>query len=479
VEAEYVPGGQDDADASADRHRDEGGPGTEHDQELADETVQTGQPERGQRDDEEEGGKQRGGRRQALELGTEARAGAALDHADHEEERGDDHTVVDHLDQRPLDPQQVAGEDPEPDEPEVTHRGVGDQALQVGLHQRHEGAVKDADGRQDRQRTAQAVRRIREERQVEAQKAIGAEFRDQTREDDHDRDRRRGICRRQPGVQREDRHLDREGEAEPDEEQLLDADGPQPGRQMPDTGRGMLDQHRPVEAELPGLGEVDRRDRQNRDQHREAADHRIDQEFKGRVDPPPLPPDADQEIKRNQHRPPEDIEKDEIQRQQDAGGRGLEDQQQQDELLEPRHERIDDDDRQQEEQRIEPQQEEAEAVDPQVVADARGGDPSQRFLELQVEIADPLLESTDDRHHQHQRDDGAEHPELLDDASGFPRGQRHQQSTGERDHQGERQPGDTGGQRVPAHPPSLTGRYPRKAATTTTTPIAPPSVQSA
>src|SRR4029077_5157617 len=182
---------------------------------------------------------------------------------------------------------------------------------------------------------------------------------------------------------------------------------------------------------------------------------------------------------RNQHRLPEDIEEDEVERQQDAGGRGLQDQHQKDELLEPWRERIDDDDCNQEEQRVEPQQEEAEAIDPEVIADAQGGNPSQRFLELQLEVADAVLEAADDRQHQHQRDDGAQDAKLLDDAADFAGRQRHQQRPGEGDHQRQRQPGHAARQGVPAHPPSLTGSYPRKAATTSTTPIAPPKVQSA
>ena len=123
-----------------------------------------------------------------------------LDHADDEEERGDDHAVVDHLDQRAFDPEQVAGEDAEADEPEVTHRGVGHQALEVSLDQRHEGAVEDAGCRQHGERRPQTVRRIGEQRQVEAQETVRAELRHQPGKDDHHRDRRGRVGGGQPGV---------------------------------------------------------------------------------------------------------------------------------------------------------------------------------------------------------------------------------------------------------------------------------------
>src|SRR5712691_5908762 len=166
---------------------------------------------------------------------------------------------------------------------------------------------------------------------------------------------------------------------------------------MPDPRRGMLHQDRPVETQLPRLREVDAGDGQDGDQHREAADDGVDQEFERGVDPAALAPDPDQEVERNQHRFPEDIEEDEVERQQNAGGRGLQDEEQEDELLEAGRERGGDDDRDQKEQRIQAQQEEAQAVDTEVIADPQRGNPLTGFLELQVESTHALLESSDQR----------------------------------------------------------------------------------
>src|SRR5712691_2732286 len=113
----------------------------------------------------------------------------------------------------------------------------------------------------------------------------------------------------------------------------------------------MLDEHGPVEAELPRLREVDRGDGKNGDQHGEAAHDGIDQEFERRIDPPTFAPGTDEEVERNQHRLPEDIEENQVERQQDAGGGGLQDEEQQDELLKARRARVGDGDRDQEEQR--------------------------------------------------------------------------------------------------------------------------------
>ena len=77
----------------------------------------------------------------------------------------------------------------------------------------------------------------------------------------------------------------------------------------------MLDEYRPVEARLAGLREGDGDNRQDRDQHGEAPDDRVDQELEGGVNPRALAPDPDQEVEGNEHRLPEDIEEDEIERQ--------------------------------------------------------------------------------------------------------------------------------------------------------------------
>src|SRR3989441_9570164 len=141
----------------------------------------------------------------------------------------------------------------------------------------------------------------------------------------------------------------------------------------------MLNENRPVEAQLAGLREGDRGDGQDSDQHGKAAEDGVDQELEGRIDALALTPDPDQEVEGNQHRLPEDIEEDEIERQQDAGGGGLEDQQQQDELLQPRGGRAGYQDSDQKQQSVQSQEEEAQPIDPEVVADADRRHPWASF----------------------------------------------------------------------------------------------------
>src|SRR5207249_11741978 len=144
----------------------------------------------------------------------------------------------------------------------------------------------------------------------------------------------------------------------------------------------MLDEHRPVETQLAGLREVDGGDRQDRDQHGEATDDGVDQELEGGVDPWALAPDSDQEVQGNQHCFPEDIEEDEIERQQDAGGGSLEDQQQQDELLQSKRSRAVHQDRDQKQQTVQRETAEAQPVAADVVTDAERRYPLTNFPDL-------------------------------------------------------------------------------------------------
>src|SRR5881396_2492296 len=180
----------------------------------------------------------------------------------------------------------------------------------------------------------------------------------------------------------------------------------------------MLDEHGPVEAQLAGLREGDRGNGQDRDQHGKATEDGVDQELEGSVNALALAPDPDQEVEGNQHRLPEHIEEDEIEGQEDAGGGRLQDQQQQDELLQSRRGRARDQDGEQKQQRVQPEEEETQAIDPEVVADADRRHPLASFLELEVKVADALLESADDDQHQRQGDHGSENPDLFDDAPG-------------------------------------------------------------
>jgi hypothetical protein len=60
------------------------------------------------------------------------------------------------------------------------------------------------------------------------------------------------------------------------------------------------------------------------DQHEKAARHRVEDEFHGGVHTARTSPDPDQEVHRNEHDLPEDVEEEEIERGEDPDHSGLE-----------------------------------------------------------------------------------------------------------------------------------------------------------
>ena len=65
------------------------------------------------------------------------------------------------------------------------------------------------------------ARRVRKQRQAEAQNTVGAHLQHDAGQHDGARGRRFHVRVGQPGVQREQRHLDREGDEERQEQQQL------------------------------------------------------------------------------------------------------------------------------------------------------------------------------------------------------------------------------------------------------------------
>ena len=105
-------------------------------------------------------------------------------------------------------------EDAERDETHMADGRIGDQFLHIRLHQRDQRAIDDRDHREDDDVQRPVLRPLREERQIEAEHAVAAHLQHDRRQDDRRRSRRFDVRVRQPGVEREHRHLDREGDEE-------------------------------------------------------------------------------------------------------------------------------------------------------------------------------------------------------------------------------------------------------------------------
>jgi len=284
--------------------------------------------------------------------------------------------VVDHLEQRSLPGHDVEGEEAEHHEAQVGDRGVGHQLLHVDLHPGDEGAVEDADHRERDEQRLRLQARLREERQRETQEAIGAELEEDAGQDHRAAGRRFDVGVGQPGVHREHRHLDGEGQRE--------------RREQPDllVEREAQAQHVAV-GEAPGAvvqaleGPCHPQDG---DQHQQAPRHGEQEELDRRVDPPLAAPDPDQQVHRDQHDLPEDVEEEEVPGQERAEHAGGEQQQRGAErrpvAVDPLP-RAEDDDRHQED--AEHRERHRDAVHRQVVADAVVRDPGDA---LQAEVMD-------------------------------------------------------------------------------------------
>ena len=143
------------------------------------------------------------------------------DHADEEEQGAGGQAVVDHLEHAAGDPLGAEGEEAEHDEGHVDDRRVGDQPLEVLLHDRDDGAVDDADRGQGEQGRGQVDGAPGKHEEAEAQQPVGAELEEDAGQDHRPGGRRLGVGVGQPAVERDQRDLDREGHGDTAEDQGL------------------------------------------------------------------------------------------------------------------------------------------------------------------------------------------------------------------------------------------------------------------
>ena len=176
-----------------------------------------GNADAAERHDREQRGEHRHDARDAAVGLDQSRVPPLVDHADEEEQRAGRDAVVDHDHQRALHALHGEREDAEHHEAEVADRRVRDELLEVGLHERHERAVDDADHREheDRSRAPSGSSPPPGKSGTrEAKEAERAELQHDAREDDRARRRRLDVRVGQPGVEREHRHLHGEREEE-------------------------------------------------------------------------------------------------------------------------------------------------------------------------------------------------------------------------------------------------------------------------
>ena len=118
--------------------------------------------------------------------------------------------MVEHLDHAPLHAQGVDGEEPQHHKTHVADAGASDQPLHIGLGQQHKRfPVGDPNHRQPHQPRKAEGGGVRQHRQVEPQKAIGAELQQHPGQQHAPGGRRLRMGQRQPGMHRKQRQQSR------------------------------------------------------------------------------------------------------------------------------------------------------------------------------------------------------------------------------------------------------------------------------
>ena len=132
-------------------------------------------------------------------------------------------SVIDLLQHAARDAVGVHGEDAERAEAQVADRGIRDQLLPVRLHQADQRSVDDADDGEDGQDLDDRLvhRRFGQQRQGEAQEAVGPHLQEHGGQDHGARGGRLHVRVGQPGMEGEHRDLDGEADEEGPEDPLL------------------------------------------------------------------------------------------------------------------------------------------------------------------------------------------------------------------------------------------------------------------
>ena len=150
--------------------------GPYEDEKLTDEPVQARQADGGQHDHREHASHDRGGPLQTSQFVDEAGMATLVDHPDQQEQGAGGDAVVDHLEQAAFDALRVEGEGTQDDEPQMGHRGVGHQSLEVPLHGGDHGAVEDPHHPKGHEQRGGEVGGLGKQVQTEPQEAVGPEL---------------------------------------------------------------------------------------------------------------------------------------------------------------------------------------------------------------------------------------------------------------------------------------------------------------
>ena len=216
---------------------------------------------------------------------------------------------------------------------------------------------------------------LRKQGNRETHQPIQSHLQQNAGQDHRTRRRSLGVSVRQPSMEREHGDLDGEGNEESPE---------QPDLHLERNDRYVHEvfEREACEPELLDVLEVERQDGQ---QHQHRAGQRVEEELDGRVETPRAAPNADDEIHRHQHDLPENIEEKQVNREEHAQHACLQQQEHGvilfDAVLNRRpgaeNGQEPDDGRQH-------HQQQADAIQPQVIPRAQRRDPVEPFDKLKL-----------------------------------------------------------------------------------------------
>ena len=245
---------------------------------------------------------------------------------------------------------------------------VRDELLHVLLGQGHEGDVDDGDERQHDDHARQGRARVRSNGQAEAHEAVATHLQQHRRQDHRTAGGRLHVGVGEPGVHRPHGHLDREGQQERHEDPLL----------FPQRQGQIVEGQDRVAAGLQV--QVDQRH-----QHEDRAQEGEQEELHGGVDPALAAPDADDDEHRHQHRFPEDVEEQPVQRRKDADHQPFHEQERGEVLGRAQLDHPPSgEDHQRRQQRSQQNQRQRNTVQAEVVVDVEALDPRNPLDELHL-----------------------------------------------------------------------------------------------
>src|SRR3989338_8958172 len=287
---------------------------------------------------------------------------------DHAQEEGRGHEDADGTDGNVIGPGLESAEEAEEFADEAGQAGQAERSHHLDDHQaRVDGEARGQAGESVYVAGMGAViDHAHQEEQRGGDDAVGAHLKQDACQDHADACGGFDMGQRQPGVEREGRDLDGEADIEGQEDPDLHGQGQQ---------AGLVDQLQHVEGVRRGI-EVEREDTQ---QHEQAAEQGIEEELDGGVLFLGTAPDADQEVHRDQREFPEHVEQEEVQGDEHAQHADLEQEEPEEKFLDPERDVEGIDDGEHRKQAGKRDQGHGKAVDADVIIDIESRDPGELF----------------------------------------------------------------------------------------------------